>query len=129
MHFDVKLLRLVVDFLLPTGAMGSFTRANLRRCDRISRLVPEPDEFQISVQSINSVAFYLWILYHQVLMTYIIYISLLEKRNILSLLNQQMKVQIFFFIMKGHPTMVVRLQNINFHCFVECFNQLLHNMF
>ena len=32
--FDRKLLCLVVDFLLPTGAMGSFTRANLRRCAR-----------------------------------------------------------------------------------------------
>ena len=41
-HFDSKLLRLVVDFVLPTGAIGSFTRANFRRCARlpvISRLV------------------------------------------------------------------------------------------
>ncbi len=30
-QFDVKLLRLVVDFFLPSGAMGSFTKANLRR--------------------------------------------------------------------------------------------------
>ncbi len=33
-QFDSKLLRPVVDYLLPTGAMGSFTRANLRRCAR-----------------------------------------------------------------------------------------------
>ena len=33
-QFDRKLLRPVVDFLLPTGAMGSFTSANLRRCAR-----------------------------------------------------------------------------------------------
>ncbi len=31
-HFDSKLLRPVVIFLLPMGAMGSFMRANLRRC-------------------------------------------------------------------------------------------------
>ena len=33
-HFDNNLVRPVVDFLLPTGAMGSFSRANLRRCAR-----------------------------------------------------------------------------------------------
>ncbi len=33
-HFDSTLLRPVVIFLLPTGAMGSFARANLRRWAR-----------------------------------------------------------------------------------------------
>ncbi len=31
-HFDSKLLQPVVDFLLPTGAIGSFKRADLRCC-------------------------------------------------------------------------------------------------
>ncbi len=41
-QFDRKLLRPVVDFLLPMGAMGSFTSTNLRHCARYFKACLSP---------------------------------------------------------------------------------------